>query len=201
MIRLFVAEDQALVRSALVKLLSFEPDFEIVGEAADGLEAITKAPLLMPDVALVDIEMPKASGLEVIQQLRIKSPLCKCVVVTTFARPGYIQRAIETGAYGYLLKDADVDELATAIRQIHAGKRVMSVELMMSAWQFQNPLTAREIDVLRAAASGLTTREIAREVSLSEGTVRNYISEILNKLDASSRLDAIKIAHGQGWMQ
>lgn len=200
MIRILLAEDQALVRGALATLLDFEDDFAVVATAGDGAEAVKLAMALQPDVALIDIEMPKLSGLEVVEQLRTRVPTCKCIVVTTFARPGYMQRAVKAGACGYLLKDTQVEELAAAIRRIVAGERVMSPALMVAAMESANPLTKREIQVLRLAATGQTTRELARALSLSEGTVRNYLSEVFSKLAASSRQEAIKIAETQGWI-
>ncbi len=200
MIRILIAEDQALVRSALATLLGYEDDFEVIAQAADGEEAVELGLKTCPDIALLDIEMPKQSGLEVIKILRSEVPTCKSIIVTTFARPGYLQRAIQEGAFGYLLKDTHVDELALAIRKIHSGGKVISTELMLSAWTFQNPLTDRETEILRNAASGFTTKEIARKLYLSEGTVRNYLSEAISKLEVNSRHEAIKVAEAQGWL-
>lgn len=200
MIRILIAEDQALVRDALATLLNFEDDFDVIASAGNGLEAVDLAKVLKPDIALVDIEMPLMSGLEVVEQLRRAVPHCRSVVVTTFARPGYMQRAIKAGASGYLLKDAQVDELAAAIRRIVGGERVMSPELMMAAMEADNPLTERETEILRLAVDGLTTREMARALSLSDGTVRNYLSEIISKLGVTSRQEAIRMAEQQGWI-
>ncbi|WAH36519.1 response regulator transcription factor [Alicyclobacillus dauci] len=200
MIRILIAEDQAMVRGALATLLDLEDDFEVIASVGNGLEAVERAKVLLPDVALLDIEMPKMSGLEVVEKLRSAVPSCRCVLVTTFARPGYMQRAIKAGARGYLLKDAQVEELAAAIRRIVAGDRVMSPELMMAAMECTNPLTDRESEVLRLAAQGMTTRELARTLCLSEGTVRNYLSETMSKLSTNSRQEAIKTAESQGWI-
>ena len=200
MINILIAEDQTLVRGALATLLSYEPDFTIVGEASNGEQAIELAIEKQPDIALIDIEMPKKSGLEVVEHLRDKVPNCKAIIVTTFARPGYMQRAVQAGAHGYLLKDTEVEELAKAIRKIYDGGKVLSTELMMAAWAFQNPLTEREIEVLRYAAEGYTTKEIARTLALTEGTVRNYLSEVISKLEVQSRQEAVKIAEAQGWL-
>lgn len=200
MIRIIIAEDQALVRGALATLLNFEDDFEVVASVGDGVDAVRTAAELRPDVALLDIEMPRMSGLEVVEQLAGVLPSCRAILVTTFARPGYMQRAVRAGAWGYLLKDAQVDDLASAIRRIVSGERVLSPELMVAAIEQTNPLTAREIEVLRCAATGATTRGIARALSLSEGTVRNYLSEAISKLDAATRQEAIKQAEEKGWM-
>ncbi len=200
MIRILIAEDQALVRSALATLLGYEDDFEVVAEAADGIEAVELAERLTPDIALLDIEMPKQSGLDVVKILQSYVPSCKSIIVTTFARPGYLQRAVQAGAYGYLLKDTHVDELSQSIRKIYGGGKVISSELMLSAWTFQNPLTERETEILRNAASGYTTREIARNLCLTEGTVRNYLSEVISKLEVTSRHEAVKVAEAQGWL-
>ncbi len=200
MIRILIAEDQALVRSALATLLGYEDDFEVIAEAADGIEAVELAERLLPDIALVDIEMPKQSGLDVVKILQTQVPTCKSIIVTTFARPGYLHRAVQAGAFGYLLKDTHVDELSQSIRRIYDGGKIISAELMFSAWTFQNPLTDREIEILQNAASGCTTREIARNLCLSEGTVRNYLSEAISKLEVTSRHEAIKVAEAQGWL-
>lgn len=200
MIRILLAEDQVLVRDALSTLLNFEDDFEVVGCAGNGVDALRLAKELEPDIALLDIEMPNMSGLEVVEQLKNHVPGCRAVVVTTFARAGYMQRAVRAGARGYLLKDAQVEELACAIRRIVAGERVLSPELMAAAMEQTNPLSSREIETLRYAASGMTTREMAVALSLSEGTVRNYLSEAISKLNVTTRQEAIKRAETQGWL-
>ncbi|MFB5191658.1 response regulator transcription factor [Alicyclobacillus fastidiosus] len=199
-IRILIAEDQTLVRGALATLLNFEDDFEVVATAGDGIEALALAKVHRPHVVLVDVEMPHMSGLEVVEQLHQALPDCKAIVVTTFARPGYMQRAVKAGARGYLLKDAHVEELAGAIRRIVQGGRVMSPELMMAAMEHANPLSDREAQVLRLAANGMSTRQIAMDIALTEGTVRNYLSEAISKLNASSRQEAIKLAESQGWI-
>jgi two-component system, NarL family, response regulator DesR len=199
-IRVLIAEDQGLVRGALSALLALESDIEIVGQAADGEEALLLASSLQPDIALLDIEMPKMSGLEVVQHLSKSLPNCRSIIVTTFARPGYLQRALRSGANGYLLKDARVEELADAIREVHKGGKVINQALMVEAWSVDNPLSEREVQILQEATRGLTTREIARQLYLSEGTVRNYLSEIMSKLDVTTRQEAIKIAVEKGWL-
>jgi two-component system, NarL family, response regulator DesR len=200
MIKLLIAEDQALVCEALASLLNMEEDLEVVGTARDGEEAVNLALSLQPDVALVDIEMPKLSGLDVVQTLHNQLPQCKTIVVTTFARPGYLQRAVKSGASGYLLKDAQVEELADAIRRVYRGEKVMNSALMVEAWSMDNPLSERELEVLRLAARGLSTRDMAAQCYLSEGTVRNYLSEIMSKLNVQTRQDAVKIATDKGWL-
>lgn len=200
MIKLFIAEDQRLVRRALAQLLSFESDFEVVGEASDGDEAIAGLRSTSVDIAMLDIEMPKISGLDVAQWIKREKSECRIIIVTTFARPGYIQRAISSGANGYLLKDAEFTELASAIRKVAAGGKVISPELVFSAWEFQNPLSPKEIDILRLATKGYSTKEIALKLHLSDGTIRNYLSDILSKLHVSSRYEAARLAHEQGWL-
>jgi two-component system, NarL family, response regulator DesR len=200
MIKLLIAEDQALVCEALASLLNMEDDLDVVGTARDGEEAVNLALSLRPDVALVDIEMPKLSGLDVVQVLQNQLPQCRTIVLTTFARPGYLQRAVKSGASGYLLKDAQVEELADAIRRVYHGEKVLNPALMMEAWSMDNPLSKRELDVLRLAARGLSTRDIAAQSYLSEGTVRNYLSEIMSKLNVQTRQEAVKIATEKGWL-
>lgn len=200
MIRLLIVEDQGLVRGALSSLLSLEDDIEVVGEAADGEEGIQLALLHQPDIALVDIEIPKISGLDVVDTLHRELPVCRSIIVTTFARPGYLQRALKAGAMGYLLKDAKVDDLVYSIREVHRGVKVINHELMIEAWSEENPLSEREIAILQLAIDGLTTREIAQNSFLSEGTVRNYLSEIMSKLGVSTRQEAIRMATSKGWI-
>jgi two-component system, NarL family, response regulator DesR len=201
LIRVFIAEDQKLIRDALKTLMSLEADIEVVGEAADGQSAVQLCTEVKPDVALIDIELPRLSGLEVIAALKRDVPDCRCLVVTTFARPGYLQQAMRFGAKGYMLKESEVDDLVAAIRTIHSGGTVMDPGLMAAAWTTQNPLNARELELLTAARGGLTTRELARELCLSEGTVRNYVSEIMTKLQVQSRQEAVRIAEENGWIQ
>jgi len=200
MIRIVMAEDQTLVRQALVRLLNYEEDFDVIAEAGDGTAAVKAIETFIPDIALLDVEMPSLSGLDVAAWVSQHVPTCKCIVVTTFARPGYIQRALQGGARGYLLKDANVRDLAEAIRTVANGGRVISPELMFHAWEFQNPLSAREQEILRIAATGCSTRVMARQLCLSEGTVRNYLSDILGKLHANSRHEATLVAKEQGWL-
>lgn len=200
MIRILVAEDQKLVRRALVALLAMEEGIEVVAEAEDGQVAVEQALHKRPDVALLDIEMPRLSGLEAVRLLHEQLPSCRTLVVTTFARPGYLQRALKSGAAGYMSKDADVTDVCRAIRAVHAGERVFDPQLMAEALVMENPLSLRELEVLRHAARGLSTRELAVALSLGEGTVRNYLSEIMSKLFAQTRQEAVHIAREHGWL-
>ncbi|XBO86248.1 response regulator transcription factor [Bacillus licheniformis] len=198
MIRLFIAEDQRMLLSALGALLDLEEDMEVIGQATNGEEALTAILKLEPDVCLMDIEMPVKSGLEVAEELTNRGSRSKVIILTTFARPGYFERAVKSNVHGYLLKDGEIDDLADAIRKCTEGKRIFSPELTFDAIRKVNPLTEREQEILRLAALGMTTKEIAAELFLSAGTVRNYISEIMHKLDAKNRTEAAKIAEGRG---
>ncbi len=176
-IRVLLAEDQAMVRGALMALLRLEPDLEIVGEVSEGKEVLLAAIKSQPDVALLDIEMPGGDGLDAAQALHKNLPSCRIVILTTFGRSGYLRRAMESGAVGFLLKDAPADQLATAIRRVMAGERVVDPELALSALSDgDNPLTARERDVLTASLDGASIADIALQLYLSEGTVRNHLS-------------------------
>ncbi len=200
MIRVLLAEDQGIVRGALAALLSLEPDIEIVAEVSRGDEVLAAALAAQPDIALLDIEMPGLDGLEVAAVLREKLPTCRVLILTTFGRPGYLRRAMESGAAGFLVKDAPATQLAAAIRRAAAGERVVDPELAAAALSVgNNPLTEREREVLRAAATGDSLAEIARALHLSEGTVRNYLSSAIQKLDARNSKDAFRIAERNGW--
>jgi len=199
-IRIVVAEDQAMVRGALAALLDTEPDLTVVGQARDGAEAIALAQSLKPDLLLSDIEMPNMTGLEVAGEIqRLRLPV-RVAILTTFARAGYLRRALDAGVAGYLLKDAPASSLANAIRRIHAGGRVIDPELAAEAWTEPDPLTDRERQVLRYAGEGATGAEIAARLNLSEGTVRNYLSEAISKLGAGNRTEAARIARQKGWL-
>ena len=200
MIRLLLAEDQALVRGALAALLSLEGDLEVVGTAADGEEALGLARALRPDVLVTDIEMPRLSGLDLAERLTAEQPELRVVIVTTFARAGYLRRALEAGARGYLLKDAPAADLAGAIRQVASGGRAVDPGLAAEAWAGRCPLTDRERQVLREAETGATTAQIAQALHLSEGTVRNYLSEAIGKLGAGNRVEAARLAREKGWL-
>jgi two-component system response regulator DesR len=200
MIRVLVAEDQAMVLGALAALLEIEKDMAVVGRAHDGKEAIEIARELRPDVVLTDIEMPGMTGLELAAAVRRDVPSARVIILTTFARPGYLQRALKAGVSGYLLKDAPAEQLANAIRRVHAGGRSIEPSLAAEAWGESDPLTDRERQVLRLAGDGKTSSEIASELDLSEGTVRNYLSEAINKVGAQNRVEAWRIARERGWL-
>jgi two-component system response regulator DesR len=201
MIRVVLAEDQALVLGALAALLRLEGDLDVVGQARNGQEALALCEQLQPDVLLTDIEMPLMTGLELAAALQAAGAASKVVIVTTFARAGFLQRALAAGACGYLLKDAPADTLATAIRTVHAGGRAIAPELALENRAGPaDPLTERERQVLRLAGEGSSTAEIARRIHLSEGTVRNYLSEAISKLGAGNRIEACRLARDAGWL-
>jgi len=201
MIRILLAEDQAMVRGALVALLSLEADMEIVAEVARGDEVLAAALAAKPDVALLDIEMPGCDGLTAAAQVHAQLPACRILILTTFGRPGYLRRAMESGVVGFLLKDAPAAQLSSAIRRAMAGERVVDPTLAVSALSDGvSPLTDRERDVLAAAAHGASIAEIAASLYLSEGTVRNYLSVAMQKLNAHNRIEAAHIAEEKGWL-
>ncbi|HEU4784243.1 MAG TPA: response regulator transcription factor [Ktedonobacterales bacterium] len=201
MIRILLAEDQAMVRGALVALLSLEADMEIVAEVARGDEVLAAALAANPDVALLDIEMPGCDGLTAAAQVHAQLPACRILILTTFGRPGYLRRAMESGVVGFLLKDAPAAQLSSAIRRAMAGERVVDPTLAVSALSDGvSPLTDRERDVLAAAAHGASIAEIAASLYLSEGTVRNYLSVAMQKLNAHNRIEAAHIAEEKGWL-
>lgn len=200
MIRVVIAEDQAMLRGALSTLLSLEDDIEVVAEAADGGEALREVRERAPDVLLTDIEMPGSSGIDVAETIRREGLGTRVLIVTTFSRPGYLQRALHAGVSGYVLKDASSDELAGAVRAVHRGERYVPSELAGLAWTTPDPLTDRERQVLRLAESGLTNKQIAAELVLSVGTVRNYLTEAMDKLQASNRIEAFRTARDLGWL-
>jgi len=200
-IRVLLAEDQAMVRGALASLLGLEEDIEVVAEVGRGDEVLDAARRAAPDVALLDIGLPGSDGLEVAAQLREALPAVRVVMLTTFNRPGYLRRAMEAGAAGFLLKDAPAAELARAIRAAVAGQRVVDPGLAAAALsQGENPLTAREQEVLDAARRYGTIAELASALYLSPGTTRNHLSAIMQKLDAHSRIEAIRVAEERGWL-
>ena len=201
MIRVLLAEDQAMVRVALAALLSREQDIEVVAEVARGDEVVEAALATQPDVALLDIEMPGADGLAAAQALQKALPTCRSVILTTFGRSGYLRRAMESGAVGFLLKDAPAAELAIALRRVMAGERVVDPDLALSALsEGNNPLTNREREVLAASLFGASLTEIAARLVLSEGTVRNHLSIAMQKLGAQNRMEAARIAEQKGWL-
>jgi two-component system response regulator DesR len=205
MIRVLLAEDQAMVRGALSALLALESDIEVLGSVADGeaawreLQRLRKIDAL-PDVIVSDIEMPNLTGLELAQRIREQAMPVKVVIVTTFARSGYLRRALDAGVVGYLLKDAPAEKLAEALRQVHRGGRAIAPELALEAWSESDPLNERERQVLRLAGEGLGAGEIAERLHLSHGTVRNYLSEAIGKLGVSNRIEAHRLARQKGWL-
>ncbi|MFD7520829.1 response regulator [Paenibacillus chitinolyticus] len=198
--KVIVAEDQGMLRGALSALLDLEDDIEVIGQAADGAEALEMIRTLRPDLCIMDIEMPKMSGLDVAEALQKSKDPCGVVMLTTFSRSGYFQRAMRAGARGFLLKDSPVGELAVALRDVQAGRRAVSPELALTFWEAENPLTEREREVLKLAREGLSSGEIASRLFLSGGTVRNYLSEAIQKLEAKNRIDAIAAAEKNGWL-
>ena len=200
MIRVLLAEDQAMVRGALAALLSREKDIEVVAEVARGDAVVEAASASLPDVALLDIEMPGGDGLAAAQALRAALPSCRVVILTTFGRSGYLRRALERGAVGFLLKDAPASEPASALRRVMNGERVVDPELALLALsEGTNPLTPREREVLSAALPGISHAEIARHLSVSEGTVRNHLSAAMQKLGTHNRMEAARLAEQKGW--
>jgi two-component system response regulator DesR len=200
MIRVLLAEDQAMMRGALAALLSLEDDIEVLGTVADGEAAVREAHRLRPDILVSDIEMPGLTGLDVAERVRRFEPPCKVVILTTFARPGYLRRALDAGVAGYLIKDAPAEQLAAALRTVHAGGRVIDPQLAVDAWTEADPLNDRERLLLRLAADGTSAADIATKLGLSHGTVRNYLSEAIGKVGASNRIEAVRIARQKGWL-
>jgi two-component system, NarL family, response regulator DesR len=200
-VRVLLAEDQAMVRGALSALLSLEDDIEIVAEASRGDQVLPAALNTLPDVALLDIEMPGGDGLEAAAILHERLPSCLVVILTTFGRSGYLKRAMESGAVGFLLKDAPASELAKAIHRVMKGERVVDPALAAAALsEGDNPLTEREREVLAASEGGATIEDIAARLYLSEGTVRNYLSTAIKKLGARNRVEAARLAERKGWL-
>ena len=199
-IRVVVAEDQGMVLGALAALLEIEGDIKVTAKALNGKEALEAVLTHKPDVFITDIEMPLMSGLDVAAELKRRRTGTRVVIVTTFARAGYLRRALEAGANGYLLKDMPAEELAEAVRRVHQGLRVIDPELATEAWGEMDPLTDRERQVLRLAGEGMSSGDIAAELSLSEGTVRNYLSEAISKMGAGNRVEAARMARTKGWL-
>lgn len=200
MIRVLLAEDQAMVRGALSALLNLEPDIEVLAEAADGESAWRELQRVKPDVLVTDIEMPGLTGLELAQRIQRHELPTKVVIVTTFARPGFLRRALDAGVLGYLLKDAPAENLAEALRKVHRGGRSIDPQLAMDAWTEADPLNERERQVLRMAGEGMSAGDIAAQLSLSHGTVRNYLSEAIGKLGVNNRIEAYRLARQKGWL-
>ncbi len=199
MIRIVLAEDQRMMLGALGSLLDLEDDLQVVGKATNGEDALALVKLHKPDVCVMDIEMPRKSGLEVAEEL--KGSGCKVIILTTFARSGYFQRALKAGVSGYLLKDSPSEELASTIRNVMQGKRIYAPELIETAYSEENPLTNREKEVLELVADGKNTHEIAEKLKIKTGTVRNYISGILDKLEVKNRIEAITRSKEKGWFK
>jgi len=199
LITIVIAEDQRMLLGALGSLLSLEEDMKVVGKANNGEEAVELVKKLQPDICIMDIEMPGKTGLEAAEEL--KSIDCKVIILTTFARSGYFQRALKAGVKGYLLKDSPSEELANSIRNVMAGRRVYAPELMDDLYSEENPLTDREMEVLGLVADGKNTKDIASELTITTGTVRNYISTILDKLQVTNRIEAIRQSKEKGWFK
>lgn len=200
MIRIVLAEDQTLLLGALGALLDLEQDFQVVGRAGTGDQAQQLIEREQPDLVISDIEMPGLTGLELAAWLREAHSDIKVLILTTFARPGYLRRALEAGVAGYLLKDTPAEQLAGAVRRILRGERVIDPDLALTAFDAKDPLTMRERQVLRLAGEGLSNAEIGKRLHLAEGTVRNYLSEAIGKLGAENRIEAHRIARDQGWL-
>jgi two-component system response regulator DesR len=200
MIRVLLAEDQSMVLGALAALLGIERDIEVIARASNGTEALELTRLHRPDVLVTDIEMPGLSGLELAAEIAASLAGTRVLILTTFARSGYLRRALDAGVLGYLLKDSPADALANAVRRVSQGLRAVSPELAQEAWAERDPLNARERQVLRRAGEGATSAEIAESLGLSQGTVRNYLSDAILKLGAKNRVEAARAARGKGWL-
>lgn len=200
MIRVLLAEDQLMVLGALAALLQLEEDIEVIAQARDGQTALELALTLKPDVLLTDIEMPRMSGLDLALHLKQELPACRVLILTTFARAGYLRRALEAGVLGYLLKDAPAEKLAEGVRKVARGLRVIDPELALAAWHEASPLTERERQILTLVGVGSSNQDIAEQLHLAEGTVRNYLSESMAKLEAHNRIEAHRIARQKGWL-
>jgi two-component system response regulator DesR len=200
-IRLLLADDQSLVRSALAALLELEDDFEVVGQTGRGDHVVATALAVRPDVALLDIEMPGLDGLAAAAALTAELPACRVIILTTFGRPGYLRRAMESGALGFVVKDTQAEQLADAVRRVNRGERVVDPALAAATLAGgASPLTGRERDVLVAARDGATVADIAGKLFLSEGTVRNYLSAAIAKTGTRNRVEAVRVADGRGWL-
>ena len=200
MIRILLAEDQAMVRGALGALLKLERDIEVLGAVADGMQALSECRRLKPDIVVTDIEMPNMTGIELAQRIQAENLATKVVIVTTFARPGFLRRALDAGVSGYLLKDAPAENLAEALRTVHRGGRAIDPQLALEAWSEADPLNDRERQVLRLAGEGQSAGDIAAQLNLSHGTVRNYLSEAIGKLGVANRIEAYRLARQKGWL-
>ena len=201
MTRILIADDQAMIRGAFAALLGLESDFEVVAQVASGDRVVPEALRTIPDVALLDVQMPGLDGLAAASSLREQLPSCRVIILTTFGRPGYLRRAMEAGAVGFLVKDAPPEQLIDAIRRVLRGLRVVDPGLAAETLSVgESPLTGRERDVISAAADGATVAELAHRLYLSEGTVRNHLSSVIGKTGARTRADAVRIATDNGWL-
>ena len=201
MIKVLIAEDQAMIRGALAALLAIEPDIEVVAQVDRGDRVVEAALKTLPDVALLDIEMPGQDGITAAAELRQKLPSCRALILTVFGRPGYLRKAVDAGVSGFLLKDAPPDQLATAIRRTANGEKVIDTQLAVAALsEGSSPLTPRERDVLAMSTRGASVEEIARSLRLTNGTVRNHLSIAIQKLNARNRVEAARIAEEKGWL-
>lgn len=199
-IRVLIAEDQTMVLGALAALLELDGDIRVVSQERNGKAALASVLRENPDVLITDIEMPEMTGLELASEIQSRALATRVIILTTFARAGYLRRAMDVGARGYILKDRPARELADAVRRVHKGLRVIDPELAAEAWSEPDPLTDRERQVLRLAGDGAATQEIAAKLRLSEGTVRNYLSEAISKIGAANRIEAARIARSRGWL-
>lgn len=201
MIRVLLAEDMHMVRGALVALLDLEADIEVVADLATGDEILPAVFRLQPDVAIIDIDLPGKDGLTAAIEIHASVPSCRTLILTSLSRPGTVRRALDARVNGFMLKDAPAERLANAVRQVSVGRRVVDSELALTAWDTEEcPLAAREIDILRLAADGQDAKDIAANLFLSVGTVRNYLTSAVTKLNARTRVDAIRIAKEAGWL-
>lgn len=200
MIRIILAEDQSLLRGALATLLDLESDISVIAQAEDGVQALELVGRLEPDVLVTDIEMPGLTGIELAEKIAQSESKTRILIVTTFARSGYLKRAMDAGVIGYVLKDTPSDELADAVRKVNNGQRVVATDLVEAAWSSPDPLSNRERQILRLVEDGKQNKEIATELSLSTGTVRNYLAEAMSKLGASNRVEAFRSARQNGWL-
>lgn len=199
-LRILIAEDQAMLRGALTALLNLEDDLTVVGSAGDGESAWRELQRLQPEVLVTDIEMPGLTGLELAQRIQRHGLPVRVVIVTTFARGGFLRRALDAGVAGYLLKDAPAEQLADALRRVHGGGRAIDPQLALEAWSEPDPLSERERQALRLAGEGMGAAEIAAQLGLSHGTVRNYLSEAIGKLGVGNRIEAYRLARQKGWL-
>ncbi|MCK8126314.1 DNA-binding response regulator [Pseudoalteromonas sp. S1610] len=204
MIKVYLVEDQALVRDAVAALLSLDFNIEVIGQACNGRDALNEISALSkdlhPDIILTDIEMPSMNGIELSEQIAAKYPVINMIIMTTFSRAGYIRRSLNAGVKGFILKEAPSEELINALKKVMQGQKVIDPELAINALDDADPLTDKERKALKLASDGLKTSEIAKQLYISEGTTRNYLSDAIAKLNATNRIDAARIARQKGWL-